>query len=130
MTTPSWSPHSVTGKTQWFQDQFGEDFNDFVFTRQKELLARVPDSVLIDDSLENVNSFNEAGGTAILFPQVWNGNKRPDDPVAYVVYQLENLAAARKALGESEWDPRCRRCKDAGREDEERCVVCGADLDS
>jgi hypothetical protein len=95
VTAPTLDASCLTGKYLWFQDRFGRSFNDFVFTRQKELLARTPNSVLIDDCLENVEAWRAAGGDSILFPQVWNGNVCPDDPVKYVVRALESLARSR-----------------------------------
>lgn len=73
-TTPSNSPMSTKGKHEWLREYIGSDFKRFVFTPQKQLLAR-PTNLLIDDSDSNVERFLDAGGQAILFPQPWNKNR-------------------------------------------------------
>lgn len=92
VTSPTWSEHSSAGKVLWFHDQFGRSFRNFMITPRKEFLATYPRSVLVDDSLPNVEKFRGKGGQAVLFPQIWNGHKRPEDPVKYVVSELEKLA--------------------------------------
>jgi 5'(3')-deoxyribonucleotidase len=76
-TSPTWHWSSFAGKRLWLQDQFGESFGNYIFTQRKELLARTPNSVLIDDSQTNAEKFRAAGGLAILVPQVWNDGVLP-----------------------------------------------------
>jgi 5'(3')-deoxyribonucleotidase len=71
LTTPSQSPYCISGKLQWLQERFGQDFRDFSFTPRKELLAG-PDRILIDDSDSNIATFAAHGGRTILWPQPWN----------------------------------------------------------
>ena len=75
-TTPSQSPYSFAGKIAWLQRRLGNDFQRFIFTPHKHLLAG-PGRVLIDDNAETCKRFEEHGGRAILFPQAWN-DARPD----------------------------------------------------
>lgn len=71
LTNPSWSPDACKGKLRWLQDRFGGQFEDYIFTSKKHLLA-TPDSLLIDDSPSNCRKFKEKGGMSMLFPQPWN----------------------------------------------------------
>jgi len=95
LTQPSWSWTTLAGKKMFFDKHFGRSFMNFIPTGRKELLAHHPRSVLIDDSPENVEKFEAAGGKAILFPQPWNGTTVPEDEdiVGFIVDQ------ARRALG-------------------------------
>jgi len=70
-TSPSRCPSSHYGKAAWLYDRDICPTTQAVMTHRKELLAR-PDVVLIDDSDRNVRRFREAGGQAILWPQIWN----------------------------------------------------------
>ena len=92
LTAPSLSPHSLAGKVAWIYRHFpkvaGKRFGDFLIGRQKHLLA-APGRVLIDDAEHNVEAFRQAGGAAILFPQIWNANHASTDPVNFVRKQLE-----------------------------------------
>jgi 5'(3')-deoxyribonucleotidase len=72
LTTPSQNPKSAYGKLVWLKRRFGKGFGDFIITSHKELLARGPRTILVDDSTSNVEKFRQAGGKAFLFPQPWN----------------------------------------------------------
>lgn len=89
LTSPSQSPKSHSGKIKWLQNQFNQNFKDYVITPRKELLAS-PDTVLIDDCPKNIEKFQNAGGRVILFPQFWNSKEEVSDKVNYV---LDNLKA-------------------------------------
>ncbi len=98
LTSPHQHAASHSGKYIWMQNHLakghGRRFADYVLTRAKHRLAR-PDSVLVDDKEGHVEAFREAGGHAILFPQVWNRHAHhPDnlkDPVGYVETQLARI---------------------------------------
>ena len=64
-----------------------------MFTPQKQFLAYVPNSVLIDDLEKNKTKFEANGGRVILFPQPWNANYRRcnQGKVEYVIRELEGL---------------------------------------
>ena len=94
LSAPSLSPASLEGKAHWLYEHFpkvkGKRFTDFLFGTQKHLLAG-KDRVLIDDSDENVERFRNAGGHAILFPQVWNANHGVHDQLGFVRSQLRSI---------------------------------------
>jgi len=81
-TTPSLSSDSMAGKLAWMDRigkqlrSKGEAFRNYVLTPHKHLLAG-PESLLIDDSVENVNLFVERGGEAILVSRPWNASGLP-----------------------------------------------------
>lgn len=97
LSTPSDHPQCQSGKIQWLQDKFGADFRNYVFTKNKQLLAK-PGTVLIDDNDGNCARFKAAGGEAILFPQPWNENRGliDVDPVDYVFKRLGEIASGTK----------------------------------
>ncbi|MGB9592072.1 MAG: hypothetical protein ACPL1K_06110, partial [Candidatus Kryptoniota bacterium] len=62
-----------------------------IFTKKKYLLAN-PESILIDDCMDNCDGFIAHGGVAIPFPAEWNKNwKYSNDPMAYVSKVLDNV---------------------------------------
>lgn len=63
----------VGAKLDWLESYFGIRPEDVLLTRKKWLCAS-KNTVLIDDSDDNVGQFWRAGGSAILFPQPWNGS--------------------------------------------------------
>jgi hypothetical protein len=77
-TTPGRAWECVAGKKMWFDQQLGRAFRDFHITPRKTDLAK-SGTVLIDDFPDNVEAFRAAGGSAILFPQPWNGQPRPTE---------------------------------------------------
>lgn len=95
---PGNDPGCVAGKMQWLNDRSSLFFNgspcrNFIFTPQKDLLAK-PGVVLIDDCPEHCDSFQEAGGKAILFPMPWNAHRtsrvfHDRRQVEHVLYAME-----------------------------------------
>jgi 5'(3')-deoxyribonucleotidase len=73
-TNPTLDVESISGKVKWLQDFFYHNFTQYVVTPRKNTLA-APDSILIDTSENAVNSFIEAGGHGILYPNVDNSYK-------------------------------------------------------
>jgi len=95
------SPHvfeeSETGKRKWIRDRLGKSFGNFVFTNHKRLLAN-PTTILIDDSEKNCKEFQEAGGTSICFPQLWNSAREHcGNEIPYLERQLKNAVEKIKA---------------------------------
>lgn len=78
LTAPSKSPGCCAGKARWLKERFGHQFDGFILTCHKELLAR-PDALLVDDNVKHVEEFRKAGGQSLLFPQPWNGARKYDD---------------------------------------------------
>jgi 5'(3')-deoxyribonucleotidase len=94
VSSPSSSPlrearlQSHTGKMRWLYDYFGNDFNRFVPTPHKFLLANFR-SVLIDDREANLDTFREHGGCGIVFPTRHNSLYRfESQPLTHVEKQL------------------------------------------
>lgn len=79
LTSPvdPWGSH---GKHQWIKDNFGT--RDFLIGPAKWACAS-PHSLLIDDSDANCEAFEEWGGTAIVFPRIYNkGVGTPNDVIS------------------------------------------------
>jgi len=88
-TSPSFSPESVYGKVRWLKRRFGYNFKNYMIGEHKHLMAK-SGLVLIDDYESNVEKFREAGGDAIMFPQLWNYNAiLVPDRVAHVKRVLD-----------------------------------------
>lgn len=87
LTASTLSPECASGKVKWiyhwFPKQKGKRFTNFLIGHQKGLLA-APRRVLIDDAEHYITSFEQAGGTGILFPQVWNRHHSIADPSAFL----------------------------------------------
>jgi 5'(3')-deoxyribonucleotidase len=71
-TTPSASADCAKAKIEWLREHFGEDI-EYMLGGHKQLMAK-PEHLLIDDYDKNYEKFKAAGGSAILFPRVWNAN--------------------------------------------------------
>ena len=71
VSAPSRCPTSYNGKVRAFKKVFGKDFDRFILTPHKHLFAK-PETILIDDRLENVERFNRAGGYGFVFPTIGN----------------------------------------------------------
>mgnify|MGYP002625225929 FL=1 len=90
LTSPSRSPHCLSGKRQWLINNGLGDLQA-AYTPLKHHLA-APGRILIDDSASNGRKFEEAGGEVILFPQPWNAmGIYTLDVVDYVRGHLEEL---------------------------------------
>jgi 5'(3')-deoxyribonucleotidase len=87
-TTTSACSKCPSEKVNWLRDWgfLGTMATNYMIGPKKELMAR-PETILIDDSDDNVEKFIHAGGNAILFPQPWNKNRHliKTDRVAYVL---------------------------------------------
>ncbi len=88
-TSPSRDPDSLKGKLMWLQDRFGGSFRNYIFIKDKHLLAK-KDSFLIDDFDENCEKFLKAGGNSILFPQDWNSNNGIKNKISFVLDSIKN----------------------------------------
>jgi len=93
LTAPISAPGCVQGKHQWLINQFGSDFNEFIFTRHKERLAH-DNAYLIDDMPFNIEPFSARQGHGLLFPQIWNEHVGVEDPVAHVIAGFEKTRAS------------------------------------
>lgn len=71
VSAPSRCPTSYMGKVKAFKKVLGQDFDRFILTPRKHLFAK-PNTILIDDRMENVEKFNRAGGYGFVFPSIGN----------------------------------------------------------
>ena len=85
LTKPVLDPGCAAGKMRWFKKHYPGV--KFLIGTSKKFCAG-PGKILIDDSEENVDEFNEYGGRGILFPRVWNKLHSIGDPLAYIADQL------------------------------------------
>ena len=90
LTAGTYAPGSLSGKLMWLQHRFGQDFQGYVFTAKKYLLAN-PLSILIDDYELNVAEFRQYGGQAVLFPQIWNSNCTINNKVEFTVKSVQEI---------------------------------------
>lgn len=91
ITTPTQDPSCQLGKMMWIANQFGLGFDRYFITHHKHMFAD-PNTILIDDSEDNVKEFRKQGGKAILFPSIVNiGYKLSGVPTMYVEDQLNAL---------------------------------------
>ena len=70
LTSPVDGPGCIEGKISWIE-KYWPFPGQYIITKHKHLLAG-PDRLLIDDSVDNINSFRKGGGIGILFPRPWN----------------------------------------------------------
>ncbi len=123
----------VRGKQAWLRGQFGDAFEEIVYTRRKHLVSQ-PGVVLIDDDDTYVDAFKKNGGRVITFPQPYNSaREHAADPLAYVKQQFESLLEKPSKKGlhrvtDTKTDPlrRCARCKFVRPpfDDDGRCSAC------
>lgn len=71
LTSPANCEHAATGKIRWLKQHLPGFVDRVHMTADKHYLAR-RGVLLIDDHDGNCERFRAAGGTAVLFPQVWN----------------------------------------------------------
>ena len=91
-TSPSRDGSSSFGKMRWMQQYFPRLTRKMMIGPRKEWLA-APGRVLIDDSDEKATAFAKAGGTPILFPQLWNRNRKLLDAECRLEYVARRLEA-------------------------------------
>ena len=72
LTSPG-NAESVVGKIQWIEKHLPEYKRRYLIGPEKHFCSH-RNSILIDDSDENVMKFREEGGDAILVPRMWNCN--------------------------------------------------------
>lgn len=92
-TAPSSCSTSHYGKAKWLRHHGLDPGAECIMTQDKHLLAG-PRRVLIDDSDENCERFEQAGGHAIVWPQLWNSHHalRKQPRVPYVSRHLETIS--------------------------------------
>lgn len=92
LTSPADHATSYSGKKATADCHFGDVP---LHMCGEKYLVSAPGRLLIDDNDKNVEQWREAGGPAILFPQIWNKNHEwKDSPMVYVGMEMEKLRAA------------------------------------
>jgi hypothetical protein len=89
LTSP---PHNgAGGKQQWIRKNLPDYFKDgrYLIGPAKQYLAH-NNALLIDDSDENIDKFENAGGHAILVPRPWN-RLRGNDIMKHIKTELKRL---------------------------------------
>lgn len=71
LSKPTGIKGCLEGKQQWINKYLPHFSDKVIFTRDKSSIA-TPNSLLIDDSDKQVDSWRFAGGQAILYPRPWN----------------------------------------------------------
>jgi 5'(3')-deoxyribonucleotidase len=93
LTKPMDHDGSYTGKAQWITRNIPGLRKRLVPTHvDKHEFAKDFNTLLIDDSQDNVDKFIKAGGAAILVPRPWNENERrfyDGEAVTYVAEMLD-----------------------------------------
>lgn len=81
---------SDIGKIVWLENYFGKDFDQYVLTIHKHLLAKRR-TLLIDDRESNIRKFLKDGGDALLFPSHTNSLKdHIKDPISHLSMSLQS----------------------------------------
>ncbi len=90
LSSPAMDPSSWSGKVVSLQQFFNRDFRDFILcpAPHKVKLAN-KNSILIDDAEKNIDTFTDAGGQGILFPQPWNSAPGVANKIKQVELELE-----------------------------------------
>ena len=94
LSSPSRDPHAATGKLQWIEENFPSESRDYILTpSDHKWRVASPTGILIDDSQDNIDDWNEHGGIGIIFPQPWNDAEQPKDILEHV------MSRVREAIG-------------------------------
>lgn len=95
LTAPANGANCVPEKRLWIRQHYPELEKSMIFSSAKHFLAG-PKRVLIDDRDENVLKFQQAGGLAVLVPQLWNDNYHmpPYSATLYVKTKLTQFGMA------------------------------------
>ena len=93
-SSPSLDSACVSQKIDWLRDYgfMAEHANDYHFGPHKYMMAKHPQTVLVDDSVDNVNAFKACGGKAILFPAPWN-TREAQNPYQTSIHHNEDAIA-------------------------------------
>jgi len=91
LTAPTYSSSCLSGKLIWLQNRFGKNFDKYVITGKKHLLANAH-SVLIDDHDNQIKAFEENGGCGILFPTIYNlNNNKVENRIEYTISKIKEF---------------------------------------
>ena len=72
LSSPTLDPECLAGKLEWIHRYMPKYLHRQYLIGPKKWMCARPDALLIDDSYDNVFSFRNAGGQALLVPRPWN----------------------------------------------------------
>ncbi len=87
LTKPTRDPLCVVGKVEWIQRFLPSDMRDQYFIGAHKYLCAREDNLLIDDNEDNINLFEDNGGSGILVPRPWN-SARDFDIKTYITDEI------------------------------------------
>jgi len=79
-TSPTLDPYSASGKMHWITMNYPKALRRLIITPAKHLHAR-SDTLLIDDSDDQLLKWREAGGIALPMPRPWNSYWKDIEPM-------------------------------------------------
>lgn len=88
-TSPCATKGCAEGKIEWLNQNVSHMKRQYMITPMKHFAAK--GNILIDDHKPNCDKWMEHGGTAILYPQPWNGTDGGD---AWIPKCLDVLKAS------------------------------------
>lgn len=101
LSSPSRDPKSAAGKLQWIETNFPNEARDYILApSDHKWRAASPTGILIDDSQDNIDDWNEHGGVGLLFPQPWNDAEEPGDRLKYVMDQVNEVIGSKEKDGD------------------------------
>lgn len=71
LTNPSGLENVVIGKMRWIRREIPDYNNRVLFGAAKHFCAH-PGRLLLDDAEHNIAAYEEAGGSVLLVPRLWN----------------------------------------------------------
>lgn len=72
LTSPTHQPDCLAGKLEWIHDNLPAWLHRQYLIGPVKHFCAMPEALLIDDSLKNVEMFEAHGGQTILIPRPWN----------------------------------------------------------
>jgi len=91
LTAPTLDPDCLAGKLEWIQRYCPSWIQRQYLIGPPKYLCAKPDTLLIDDRVENVDCFREAGGQGMLVPRPWNVLSDITIPKSYLLTTLESI---------------------------------------
>lgn len=80
----------MTGKIRWMHKHLPDYMVDNFLIGKPKYFCATKETLLIDDSDENVNLFRKAGGQAVLLPRPWN-SAHDANPIDYLVNKIMKI---------------------------------------
>lgn len=90
-SSPANHPGSFSGKKVSIDKHLPKGYSKRLILMKKKYLLATKDTVLVDDGQYQVFPFQERGGYAVLYPQLWNNYRfiKQEDKVDFLDAQLK-----------------------------------------